>query len=359
MIALSEMETRGRRGRPVRPSRSHGVIRWGVIGPGAIATGLRRGDAAGRRGQITAVASRSAERAEAFGDRFAIPTRYGDYEALAADPDVDVVYVATPQFAPRGGHHRLPRAGKHVLCEKPFALNAGAGAADGGGGPEPGVVPDGGDLEPLPPGLPGAGRRHRGGSYRRPTPRGGRLRIPAAVGSRPPPLPPELGGGGLLDLGIYPRPAVLAAPRARRARRRPRGSLGETGVDEVVAAVLRHPGGRLGVVKAALRVRMTCTARIAGTEGVHRSSGADALPELLTVATSAGVEQIDALLRGQRTPLRDRGGAPVPRRGEDREPGDRPRRVDRAGVHARRHPGRDRPGLPRESSTPFHPRMTL
>ena len=78
-------------------------------------------------GTIVAVASRSAERAEAFGDRFAIPTRYGDYDVLAADPDVDVVYVATPQSRHEARHPGLLRAGKHVLCEKPFALNAGSG----------------------------------------------------------------------------------------------------------------------------------------------------------------------------------------------------------------------------------------
>jgi predicted dehydrogenase len=72
------------------------VIRWGVIGPGGIATGFAEAMEWSEGGTITAVASRSAERAEAFGDRFGIPTRYGGYDALAADPDVDVVYVATP-----------------------------------------------------------------------------------------------------------------------------------------------------------------------------------------------------------------------------------------------------------------------
>ena len=70
------------------------------------------------------MASRSAERAEAFGDRFDIPTRYGDYESLAADPDVDVVYVATPHSRHEKDTLEFLRAGKHVLCEKPFALNA-------------------------------------------------------------------------------------------------------------------------------------------------------------------------------------------------------------------------------------------
>ncbi len=77
----------------------------------------------------------------------------------------------------------------------------------------------------------------------------------------------ELGGGALLDLGIYPVQlcSLVLGPIERVVAD---GVVGETGVDEVVTAVLHHPAGGLGVAKAALRVTMTCTARIAGTEGV-------------------------------------------------------------------------------------------
>ena len=88
-------EDRGRR----RSAAGRGcrVIRWGVVGPGAIATSFADAMQLTDGGTIVAVASRSAERAAVFGDRFDIPARYGDYESLAADPEVDVVYVATPQ----------------------------------------------------------------------------------------------------------------------------------------------------------------------------------------------------------------------------------------------------------------------
>ena len=99
-------------------------IRVGVIGPGSIATGFAEAMQWAEGGTIAAVASRSAERAEAFGDRFDIPTRYSDYEALAADADVDVVYVATPHSRHEVDTIGFLRAGKHVLCEKPLALNA-------------------------------------------------------------------------------------------------------------------------------------------------------------------------------------------------------------------------------------------
>ena len=113
------------------------MIRWGVIGPGSIATGFAEAMQWAEGGTITAVASRSAERAEAFGDRFDIPKRYGDYDTLAADPDVDVVYVATPALAPRGGHHRPPPGRKARPVREAARAQRPPGGTDGGGGPEP------------------------------------------------------------------------------------------------------------------------------------------------------------------------------------------------------------------------------
>jgi len=87
---------------------------------------------------------------------------------------------------------------------------------------------------------------------------------------------------------------VLGRPDAVVAQ----GHVGETGVDEQVAAVLHHPGGRLGVVKCALRIPMACTARIAGTEGVVELPAFMHCPTSLTVRTPAGEEQIDAAWEG-------------------------------------------------------------
>ena len=160
----------------------------------------------------------------------------------------------------------------------------------------------------------------------------------------------ELGGGALLDLGIYPVQlcTLVLGPIERVVAD---GVVGETGVDEVVTALLHHPGDRLGVVKAALRVGMTCTARIAGTDGVIDLPAMMHCPNSLTVSSPAGVEHIDASLRGKRAPLRDRRGAPLPRRGADREHGRPPGRVDRPGHDARRHPGRARRGLSRANES--------
>src|SRR5437867_3543932 len=100
------------------------MIRWGVVGPGTIANGFAEAMRLVDGGDIVAVASRALDRAEAFGDRYGISRRYGDYASLVADPDVDIAYVATPQSRHEADVISLLDAGKHVLCEKPFALNA-------------------------------------------------------------------------------------------------------------------------------------------------------------------------------------------------------------------------------------------
>jgi xylose dehydrogenase (NAD/NADP) len=98
-------------------------LRWGILGPGRIAPRIVRGVGRSTRGELVAVASRDAERAEAFAARHAIARSFGSYEALLADPDIDVVYVSLPNHLHAEWTVRALEAGKHVLCEKPLALS--------------------------------------------------------------------------------------------------------------------------------------------------------------------------------------------------------------------------------------------
>jgi predicted dehydrogenase len=99
-------------------------FRWGIAGPGAIAARFADGMRGVAGGTLVAVGSRSAERADAFARRFDIARGYGSYEELAADDAVDAVYVATPASRHADDALLFLGAGKHVLCEKPFTLNA-------------------------------------------------------------------------------------------------------------------------------------------------------------------------------------------------------------------------------------------
>src|SRR5258708_38287590 len=100
-------------------------IRWGILATGGIAHAFARDLALQPDCELVAVGSRSRASADAFGDEFGVPHRHASYQALVSDPDVDVVYVSTPHT----GHHDAAllaiNAGKAVLVEKPFAMDAG------------------------------------------------------------------------------------------------------------------------------------------------------------------------------------------------------------------------------------------
>ena len=244
-------------------------------------------------GTIVAVASRSKERADAFAARFAIEAAYDDYGALAEDQEVDAVYVATPHTRHMSDTLVYLEAGKHVLCEKPLAMNAvqatqmARAAADRGLFlmeamwsrflPAYQVIRD----------ILGTGRI------------GDALLVEADLGSRQAVVPTERlfnlaqGGGALLDRGPYPLQLcslVLGPPDEVVAA----GHLGATGVDEHVAAMLRFGGGALGVVQASLRIPMASTARIAGTDGWIDVPAFMNCPDHVTVVSPNGSERIEA-----------------------------------------------------------------
>jgi predicted dehydrogenase len=100
-------------------------LRWGVLGVSKIAT--EKVIPAMQRGQwstVVAIASRDRAKADAAAAKLGIPTAYGSYEALLADPNVDAVYIPLPNHLHAPWTIRAAEAGKHVLCEKPIALNA-------------------------------------------------------------------------------------------------------------------------------------------------------------------------------------------------------------------------------------------
>ena len=258
------------------------MIRWGVIGPGAIAVGFADAMQMVEGADIVAVASRSQERADVYADRYGIATRYDDYAALARDPQVDVVYVATPQSRHVDDTLSMLSAGKHVLCEKPFALNERQARRMVDEARRQGVFLMEAIWSRFLPAyralvdVVGSGRV------------GDPLLVEADFGIRRP-LDPDnrlfradLGGGGLLDLGIYPLQLCTLL----------------LGPVEDVAAVLRHGGGKLGVIKAALRVNMTCSARVSGTEGVVEIPALMHCPNSLRVLSPAGIDDIDASYEG-------------------------------------------------------------
>lgn len=241
-------------------------VRWGILATGGIAASFAADLVDLPDAEIVAVASRSRESAQAFAERFGVTRAYGDWESLAADPDIDVVYVATPHSAHRAAAGLCLTAGRNVLCEKAFTLNLRqaeelvalakehdrflmeamwmycnplvrrltALVADGAIGEVRTVQADFGLAGPFPP-------AHR-------------LRNPA------------LGGGALLDLGVYPvsfAQLLLGEPDEVAAR----AVLSEEGVDLQTGALLSWESGALASVHCSIVGGTGVTASVTGSRG--------------------------------------------------------------------------------------------
>jgi len=240
---------------------------WGILGPGNIArrfaTDLRNLPGA----KLAAVGSRSAERATAFAASFGADRAYGSYEELMADPHVDAIYVATPHTFHKEHTHLCLEHGKAVLCEKPMAVNerqvrdmvACARAHD--------VflmeamwtrfLPVIGKVrEWLQKGVIGSVRILTADfGFRTGWNPEGRL------------LNPDLAGGALLDVGVYTVAFAAMVLGDSPTEIQASAHIGETGVDEQTAMLLRYADGALAMLSCAVRTRTPQEARIQGTEG--------------------------------------------------------------------------------------------
>ena len=273
------------------------MIRWGLVGPGAIAVEFARAMERVDNAEIVAVASRALERARGFAARFDIERAYGDYDSLAADVGVDVVYVATTPNRHAHDTVMMLEAGKHVLCEKPFALNANQATVMIEAARSRGLFLMEAIWSRYLPAYTALTDALGDGRIGEITLVEADFGFLSAVDPDDRLFDPARGGGGLLDLGIYPLQLcslLLGAPEQIAAA----GVLGSTGVDERVAAVLTYPCGALGVIKAAIRSSMACIARIAGTTGVIELPAMMHCPDAITVTSLAGREVIDCSYEG-------------------------------------------------------------
>jgi predicted dehydrogenase len=222
------------------PLRGGRIVRWGILAPGAIAGDWARTVRANTDQPIVAVASRSVERAERFAREHGIPAAYGGYEQLLADPAVEAVYIAAPHSEHRALALAAIAAGKHVLVEKPLALNAAGAREIAAASRAAGVFAMEAMKARFLPQTDVIARLLEHGAL------GEITAVEADFGSRTDFEPrsrlfdPALGGGALLDVGVYPlwfahfvlgRPGVVSAT----------GSLAATGVDEHAVLDLEYP----------------------------------------------------------------------------------------------------------------------
>jgi predicted dehydrogenase len=244
-------------------------FRWGILGTGAIAGQFVEGLRSVPEAEVLAVGSRSETSAAKFAVSRGIPRRHASYADLASDPDVDVVYIATPHPFHAENTELCLGAGKAVLCEKPFSVNAAQAERVVGLAREKGLFLMEGMWTRFFPLMEGVRRLVSGGAL-------GEVRmLNVDFGFRADPDPasrlfaPCLGGGALLDVGVY------CVSFASMVLGQPSGSvglshLGETGVDEQASVILEHEGGRLANLSIGIRTTTPQEATIMGTEGYVR-----------------------------------------------------------------------------------------
>ena len=239
-------------------------LRWGILATGGIAAAFAA-DLRTAGLDLAAVGSRSQESADAFAARFDIARAHGSYEALAADPEIDIIYVATPHPMHHADALLALNAGKHVLVEKAFTVNRGEAEELQKLAAEKGLLA----MEAMwTRYLPHMLRIHEiiaAGTL-------GEIRAVMADHTQNITDDPahrlnalELGGGALLDLGIYPISFIwdiLGAPETVKASAR----LGATGADSEVATVMTHAGGAVSTSLSSSRGAGANTATIVGTE---------------------------------------------------------------------------------------------
>lgn len=239
-------------------------LRWGILATGGIAHAFTS-DLRTAGLTVSAVGSRRPEASREFAAQFKIPHAHGSYEELVADPDVDIVYVATPHPMHADNAVLALEAGKHVLVEKPFTLTGAEAERVREVARARGLLAMEAMWTRYLPHMVRIREIVRSGSLGevRAVFADHTQRISSDPGHRLNAL--ALGGGSLLDLGIYPVSFawdILGAPVTVTAR----GRLGETGADNEVATIFTHADGAISTSVSTSRAVGPNTAHILGTD---------------------------------------------------------------------------------------------
>jgi predicted dehydrogenase len=249
-----------------------GRLRWGILGTGRIARQFAAALPRSQRGALAVVASRSPDPPAA--PEFAGARAHHGYGALLADPAVEAVYVATPHPAHAEWAARAAEAGRHVLCEKPLAMNAAEAEAVISAARRAGVFLMEGLAYRVHPQTRRLVGLVRSGAV-------GEIRLAqASFGIAVPRDPADrffakaLGGGGILDLGCYCASmarlvagAAAGEPFLDPVRVQGAGVLGAGGVDELAVATLEFPGGLVAQLSVAVALAQDNAVRLHGTRG--------------------------------------------------------------------------------------------
>ena len=241
-------------------------FKWGLLSTARINHAILSGMAHSERGEVVAVGSRDKARAEAYAAAKGLARAYGSYEELLADPDIQIIYNPLPNNLHKEWTIKALQAGKHVLCEKPFALS----------------LPD---VDAMFDAARSTGHVAAEAFMYRHHPKLLKLKELVDDGSIGEPIllrsshsfrldrehdirwDPSMGGGSLWDVGCYPVSLALylfGAPEHVQAWQKTAAS----GVDGTLAATLYHSGERVSQIDCSFQVPFRSQAEVVGTEGV-------------------------------------------------------------------------------------------
>lgn len=249
------------------PMNNDYKVKWGILSTGWIAHMFATDLAHASNGIAYAVGSRTQESADEFAKNHGIPVSYASYEELVNDPEVDVIYIGTPHPFHKENALLALRAGKAVLCEKSFTVNSG-------------------ELEEVVAYARGHKLFLMEAMWSRYIPAHVKVRewiaagrigdvrlVKADLGFRTSWNPesrllnPALGGGALLDVGIYTVSfaSMVLGPHPESVSSTVH--LGETGVDEHFSLLLSYSGGKSASLNGGVRLNLLDEAHVFGTEG--------------------------------------------------------------------------------------------
>lgn len=245
------------------------IIKWGIIGPGSISRKFATGLHSVMDATLHAVASRSIDKAQSFADEFGAQMAYGSYEELVNDDEVDVVYIGTPHPFHHPQTLLCLNHGKHVLCEKPFAVNASQAREMVELARDKNLFLMDAVWTRYFPIMVKLRELLADGII------GDVMLVQVDFGFRTSQIMPdhrlynpELAGGALLDVGIYPVQLASMIYGKQPADIISQVTIGSTGVDELSVSVFKYSDYEMATITTGIRLMTPHEARIMGTNGI-------------------------------------------------------------------------------------------
>jgi predicted dehydrogenase len=241
--------------------------KWGILGPGTITHSFVNDLKLLENAELYAVGSRSVERARDYATQYNIPNAYGSYEELINDSDVEIIYVATPHPLHKEWAIKCLEAGKAVLCEKPITVNAADAEELITTAKKNNVFFMEAMWTRFLPAIVKVREWLKDGEI-------GDVRMVKAdfgfradIDAESRLFNPNLAGGALLDVGIYPVSFAYMVFGKNPTEIISTANLGETGVDEQGASIFKYDNGELAIIESAIRTNTSHDAFILGTKG--------------------------------------------------------------------------------------------